>query len=122
MRARVLRLRRAVMRLTLSPHDILPSASWDSVGTPNLVISELNSPPASTPVNATPAALRPPAHDPGPGWFVRPFLYGSFIRDSMPVYPGAYPTPPHSHTPTLRHTPSLSHLLCEQVKSGQEDR
>jgi hypothetical protein len=28
-------------------------------------------------------------HDSGTGWLATPFLYGSFIHDSKPVYPGA---------------------------------
>jgi len=39
--------------------------------------------------NASSATLRPPSHGSGPGWFATPSLYDSFIRDSMPVYPGA---------------------------------
>jgi hypothetical protein len=33
---------------------------------------------------------------PGPGWFDRDFLYGSRIRYSMPVYPGAFDLSPFS--------------------------
>ncbi|HXX24213.1 MAG TPA: hypothetical protein VEO19_13780, partial [Terriglobia bacterium] len=40
--------------------------------------------------NASSAALRPPSHGSGPGWFATPSLYDSFIRYSMPVYPGAF--------------------------------
>ena len=40
--------------------------------------------------NASPAASRSPAHDSGSGRFAIPFQCGSFIRDSMPVYPGAF--------------------------------
>src|SRR5271157_5085279 len=39
--------------------------------------------------NASGAASRPPPHGSGPGWFATPSLYDSFIRYSMPVYPGA---------------------------------
>ena len=35
------------------------------------------------------AALRLATHDSGSGWFATPFLYDSFIHNSMPVYPGA---------------------------------
>ena len=45
--------------------------------------------PACSPVNASRAALRLPAHDSGPGWLARPYLYDSCIRDFTPVYPGA---------------------------------
>jgi hypothetical protein len=70
-----------------------PSPSGDEVGTPIKVISELHGWPAWAPVNASPATSRPPAHDSGSSWFATPCLYGSFIRDSMPVYPGAPPDP-----------------------------
>jgi hypothetical protein len=52
-------------------------------------ISELNTSPACAPVNASPASLRLPTHDSGSGWIATPFLCGSYIRDSRPVYPGA---------------------------------
>ena len=39
--------------------------------------------------NASSAASRPPSQGWGPGWLATPSLYDSFIRDSMPVYPGA---------------------------------
>ena len=45
---------------------------------------------------ASPVALRSPAPDSGSGWCATPFLYGSFIRDSMPVYPGAFDLSPFS--------------------------
>src|SRR5207253_8212689 len=54
-----------------------------------VVISELNTSPVCTPVNASPASLRTQAHDSEPKWCATPFLCGSFIRYSMPVYPGA---------------------------------
>ena len=75
-------------RLTLSA--VWPSPSGDKVGTPIEVISELDGWPACAPVNASPAMLPPPAHDSGLERFAIPFLCGSFIRYSMPVYPGAF--------------------------------
>jgi hypothetical protein len=33
--------------------------------------------------------LRLATHDSGTGWLATPFLYGSLIHDSKPVYPGA---------------------------------
>ena len=53
------------------------------------LISELNGWPACAPVNASPTVSPPPAHDSGSGWIAGPFPCGSFIRDSLPVYPGA---------------------------------
>ena len=64
-----------------------------------VVISELDGWPACPPVNASPPASRPRAHDSGPRWFATPFLYGCCIRYSMPVYPGAYPDSFASPTP-----------------------
>jgi hypothetical protein len=40
--------------------------------------------------NASPTPLRTTAHDSGSGWIATPSLYGSYIRDSLPVYPGAH--------------------------------
>ena len=73
------------------PHSpVLPSAHWNSVGA---LISDLFhgsiALPACSPVNASRAALRLPAHDSGPGWLAKPYLYDSFIRNFTPVYPGA---------------------------------
>jgi hypothetical protein len=42
-----------------------------------------------TPVNASPASFRTQTHDSEPKWCATPFLCGSLIRYSMPVYPGA---------------------------------
>jgi len=42
--------------------------------------------------NASSAASRPPSHGSGPEWLAMPSLYDSFIRYSMPVYPGAIQT------------------------------
>src|SRR5262249_48653887 len=58
-----------------------------------VVISELNGWPTGAPGNASPMTLRPSAYDSGSRRFARPFLYGSCIRYSMPVYPGASPDP-----------------------------
>jgi len=61
----------------------------NDVGTPVAIISQLNTLPACTPVNASMAALRLAMHDSGSGWIATPFLYDSFIHNSTPVYPGA---------------------------------
>ena len=55
-----------------------------------VVISELYTWPVGTPVNASPASLRTQAHDSEPRWCATPFLCGSLIRYSLPVYPGAF--------------------------------
>src|SRR4029434_5652769 len=65
-----------------------------------VVISELHTWPVRTPVNASPASLRTQSHDSGPKWCATPFLCGSFIRYSLPVYPGAFLDhliPSHQH-------------------------
>jgi hypothetical protein len=68
---------------------VLPSALLNDVGTPVAIISQLNTLPACTPVNASMAALRLATHDSGPGWIATPFPYDSFIHNSTPAYPGA---------------------------------
>jgi hypothetical protein len=44
---------------------VLPSASDNSVGAPEFLISRLDTLPACTPVNASPPPLRTTAHDSG---------------------------------------------------------
>ena len=75
--------------LALAYPLILPSAMLNDVGTPVAIISQLNTLPACTPVNASMATLRPTTHDSGPGWIATPFPYDSFIHNPTPVYPGA---------------------------------
>ena len=87
--ARGLGLRRVPGRLALAPTAVLPSATWYDVGTPDAIISQLNTLPAGAPVNASMAALRLTTHDSGSGWVATPFLCDSFIHDSTPVYPDA---------------------------------
>ena len=60
---------------------------------PNLGISRLNRRPASASVNASPAMSPSPAHDSRSAWFATPSLWGSFIPNSPPVYPGAFGQP-----------------------------
>jgi hypothetical protein len=73
----------------VSSCPVLPSASVNCVGTPEQMISELNGWSACPPVNASPEALRPTAHDSGPVWPAGPSPYDSFIHDSLPVLIGA---------------------------------
>src|ERR1700757_291295 len=90
MHARGLRPRRARSMLAISHSSVLPSARWNSVGA--LISDPFHGSitlPACSPVNASRAALRLPAHDSGPGWLATPYLYDSCIRDFTPVYPGA---------------------------------
>ena len=91
--AQGLRLRGVHKRLAINiAHDVAFPLSGQSRHAEGM-ISELNGWPARTPVNASPAVLPSPAHDSGPRWIATPFLCGSFIRYSMPVYPGAFPDP-----------------------------
>ena len=53
--------------------------------------SRLDTQPAPSPVNACPAASRPPSHDSGPVWFATPSLYETLTRYTLPAYPGASP-------------------------------
>jgi hypothetical protein len=57
---------------------------------PVLSLSRLHSRPASASVNASPAMSPPPPHDSRSAWFATPSLWGSFIPNSPPVYPGAF--------------------------------
>src|SRR6266496_1799695 len=65
------------------PHLLTRSASRSKF------ISRLNTLPARSPVNASPAPLRAPVHDSGPSWLAKPLTYDSFIHYNLPVYPGA---------------------------------
>ena len=84
-----LRLREVRQVLAIAHLSVLPSAMLNDVGTPVAIISQLNTLPACTPVNASMAASRPTTHDSGPGWIATPFPYDSLIHNSTPVYPGA---------------------------------
>jgi len=85
-----LRLRGVHDRLALALVTVSPSATWYGVGTPDAIISQLNTLPACAPVNASMVALRLTTHDSGSGWVATPFLCDFSIHDSMPVYPGAH--------------------------------
>src|SRR5207249_6628232 len=52
-------------------------------------LASLHTPPTCAPVNASCPASRLTTHDSGSVWLARPSPYGSFIRTSTPVYPGA---------------------------------
>ena len=75
--------------LAIAHPPVLPSAMLNVVGTPVAIISQLNTPPACAPVNASMVASRLATHDSGSGWLATPFLYDSSIHYSTPVYPGA---------------------------------
>jgi hypothetical protein len=91
-----------MLAITHSP--VLPSAYWNCVGA--LISDPFHGSialPACASINASRGALRLHAHDTRPGWLARPYLYGSFIRDFTPAYPGALQlgskTRPHSASP-----------------------
>src|SRR5262249_4681438 len=69
----------------VTPSPVLPSASHNSVGTPEDLISQFDGWPACAPVNASAEALRPLPHDSGSGWLAGPSRYDSCIRYSLPV-------------------------------------
>src|SRR6266699_1280088 len=87
--AMVLRPRGVRGGLALAPTRDVAFRPFDSVGTPIALISRLNSPACTSPVNASPAPSRPPAHDSGSPWVASPSMSDSFLPYSMPVYPGA---------------------------------
>jgi hypothetical protein len=94
---------RRVSDSAASPADSPKSVNW-RVAFPmsgqgrhaGVVISEVNTWPACTPVSATPAMLPSPAQDAGPRRLAGPFSYGSFIHTSQPVFTGAFPDPSYS--------------------------
>jgi hypothetical protein len=107
-RAWGLRPRRAPRRLAFATACVWPSASVNSVGAPECLISRLNTRPVSTPVSASPTPSRAAAHDSGPLWLAIPSTLDFFIPFSMPVYPGAL---------TVRPTPS-----CPETGPGMNRR
>src|SRR5437870_3170831 len=89
--AQGLRLRGAEGQLALVATFMWPSPCQERVGTPKWCFRSSMA-GLRVPLSfASPATLRSPAPDSGPRRCATPFLCGSFIRDSMPVYPGAFP-------------------------------
>src|SRR5262245_53927345 len=80
-----------------------------------VVISELNTWPVSTPVNASPASLRMQAHDSEPKWCATPFLCGSLISYSLPVYPGAFLDDLICSRQDIRRDRQIDLLGCFQI-------
>ena len=77
----------------MSPRAVLPSATV-TASAPGILLSPLNTWPARSPVNASPAASLPPADDSGSAWCATPSLWGSCIPDSLPVFTGAFAASP----------------------------
>lgn len=69
----------------VAPSSMWPSASLNSVGAPDCLISRLNGWPALSPVNASTTPSRAPPHDSGPGWFAIPYPCRTFINYSPTV-------------------------------------
>ena len=95
-RARGLGPRRVRPGLAISPRAILPSVSPRTSAPWSFGISRLDTQPARTPVNASPEALRLPAHDSGPVWVATPSPCDSFIHYIPPILIGADRRKPES--------------------------
>ena len=74
------RTARGLPGLAMASWTVLPSERGTTSAPRMSEISRLNTWPTCSPVNASPAPLRAPAHDSGPAWLARPSLYGSLIR------------------------------------------
>jgi len=76
-------------------------------------VSQLDGWPACAPVHASPTLLPTSAHDSGSRWFATGFLYGSFLRYSLPALTGAFGLSPIS---LLRpNNDSLHFLVAPQT-------
>ena len=94
MHAQVLRLRRVFRRLAILrclPCCLPHSRTRSARGT--MQISELNGWPACSPCPCHTQDVTVLSVGFGAEWLARPFSYDSFIRDSRPVYPGAFDGP-----------------------------
>ena len=121
-RARGLRPRGVPSRLALATRRVWPSAYLHGVGTPEWSkISRLDTRPARTPVNASPPASRPSAHDSGPVWVATPSPYDSSIRCTSPVLTGARRYCGDGVT-TSTVTPSSFERLAEIRRDSDVDR
>jgi hypothetical protein len=81
--------RRVRPGLAFSPRAIVPSATPRASAPWSGGISRLDTQPARTPANASPDALRLPAHDSGPVWIATPSPYDSFIHYIPSIFIGA---------------------------------
>ena len=92
MHARGLGPRGVQFHLAIPMKPVLPSVGGTTSAPRRLVLSRLNTRPTLSPVNASGMPSRAYPHDSGPVWVASPSLYGTFIRSSLPVLIGAYPT------------------------------
>ena len=90
-RAWGLRPRGVRAHLAMAMRAMLLSELGNVVSTPDCKLSRLDGQPAHSPVNACRKTLGPDRHDSGSVWFAIPSLYETFIRCSLPIYPGASP-------------------------------
>src|SRR5512135_3065882 len=101
-------------RSPMARPPVWSSASLNSVGTPEDLISQLDTGPTCAPVNASLVPLPVLTHDSGPGRLAGSSPYGSFIRNSSPVFNGALSalrtTPPARFGEPLRPLGDLRHV------------
>jgi len=83
----------------ITRHPVLPSLSPNKIGLRYGLISELNSPPVLSPVNASLPPHGKSTHDSGPVWLARPFTVRLFhsllIADFNRRFLGAQRPPLH---------------------------
>ena len=80
---------------------------------PDIRFSKLNSRPVGASVYTSPGTSRHPAQDSRSRWFATPFLWGSFIPDCTPVYPGDRPVRGTRRlSSTLVARRAMGHSLC----------
>jgi hypothetical protein len=93
-------------------------APFHLLGLRNEVISELNSPPVLSPVNASPRPRGSSRHDSGPVWFARPSPEDSSILYLLPVLIGAFRTSPF-FSGTLTLTAPDTFAQCARTEKSQ---
>jgi len=77
------------MRLAISAHPMLPSASPYGVGVPEQCIFAAEYPARTFPCQRFKPPSRAAPHDSEPAWFAKPSLYETFIHYTSPVFTGA---------------------------------
>ena len=92
----------------MTPPRMWPSVAGTTSAPRNKSVSRLNTLPTRSPVNACRKPLRENRHDSGPTWLAKPSLYETFIRYTLPTYPGASP----ASLTTLEFSQLLRRLGC----------